>query len=49
MRHYTLILAGLLCLPSTFLLGGISPSEWDFYCRRCHIDRPVNSLYDPSI
>jgi len=49
MRHYTLILAGLLCLSSTFLLGGISPSEWDFYCRRCHIDRPVNSLYDPSI
>ena len=49
MRCRTLILVGLLGFSSSSLFGGISPSEWDFYCRKCHIDRPVNSLYDPSV
>lgn len=49
MRYRTILLIGILLLSSSRLWAGISPSEWDFYCRRCHIDRPVNSLYDPSI
>jgi hypothetical protein len=49
MGYRTVILTGFLLLSSSRLWGGLSPSEWDFYCRRCHIDRPVNSLYDPSI
>jgi hypothetical protein len=49
MRYYVIILSGLCLLFSSSLFGGILPSEWDFYCRKCHIDRPVNSLYDPSI
>ena len=49
MRTKALILTGLLSLFSASLFGGVAPSEWDSYCRRCHIERPVNSLYDPSI
>ncbi len=50
MRYMILILTGLLSFCDPLLFGrSASPSEWDFYCRRCHIDRPVNSLYDPSI
>ncbi len=49
MRYGAFILVGLLGFCSSAAFGGISPSEWDFYCRRCHIDRPVNSLYDPAI
>jgi hypothetical protein len=49
MRYHILILIGLLSFFCSSLFGGISPSEWDFYCRKCHIDRPVNSLYDSSI
>ena len=49
MRYRALVLIGLFSFCSAPLFGGLSPSEWDFYCRRCHIDRPVNSLYDPSI
>jgi hypothetical protein len=49
MRDTVLILAALFSFCSASLFGGVSPSEWDFYCRRCHIERPVNSLYDPSI
>jgi hypothetical protein len=46
--RYTLTLTLLLSF-SCRLFGGILPSEWDRYCRKCHIERPVNSLYDPSI
>jgi len=49
MRERALILTGLLTLFSLPLFGSYSPSEWDFYCRKCHIDRPVNALYDSSI
>ena len=49
MRYKALILAGVLSFFSSSVFGGISPSEWDFYCRKCHIERPVNSLYDSSI
>jgi len=50
MRYQTFILAGfLLVLTASPLWGSYSPSEWDFYCRKCHIERPVNSLYDSSI
>lgn len=49
MRYAILILTFLFSFFSASLFGGITPSEWDFYCRRCHIERPVNSLYDPSI
>jgi hypothetical protein len=49
MRCKIFILAGLLLFWSSTLFGGVFPSEWDSYCRKCHIDRPVNSLYDPSI
>jgi hypothetical protein len=49
MRYKTLILTGFFSFFSSSLFGAALPSEWDFYCRKCHIDRPVNSLYDPSI
>ena len=49
MRYTVLILAGILSLCSAALCGSLSPSEWDRYCRKCHVDRPVNSLYDSSI
>lgn len=49
MRYQVFILIGLLHFSCTNLFGGLSPSEWDFYCRRCHVDSPVNSLYDSSI
>jgi hypothetical protein len=49
MRYLNLILTGLFLLFPCRLFSDILPSEWDFYCRKCHIDRPVNSLYDPSI
>ena len=49
MRHAILILAGLLSFCASALCGGLALSEWDRYCRKCHIDRPVNSLYDSSI
>jgi hypothetical protein len=48
-RRTTLILTGLLTLFSSTLFGSYTPSEWDYYCRKCHIDRPVNALYDSSI
>jgi hypothetical protein len=48
MERRILIIAFFLALLSGSLFGGASPSEWDSYCRKCHIDRPVNSLYDPS-
>jgi hypothetical protein len=47
MRYRVLILTGLFLSFATSLFGA-SPSEWDFYCRRCHVDRPVNSRYDMS-
>jgi hypothetical protein len=47
MRFSIFILAGSLIF-SSMLSAGL-PSEWNSYCRKCHIDRPVNSLYDPSI
>jgi hypothetical protein len=46
MRCRTLIIAGLLTASSLF--GASGPSEWDSYCRKCHIERRINSLYDPS-
>lgn len=46
--RYTIVIFVALSF-SASLFAGISPSEWDFYCRKCHIERPVNSLYDPSI
>jgi hypothetical protein len=46
MRCRILFIAGLLT--SSSLFGASGPSEWDSYCRKCHIERPVNSLYDPS-
>ncbi|MBN1567080.1 MAG: hypothetical protein JXA73_04490 [Acidobacteria bacterium] len=49
MRCTVLTFAALALFLSPYLFARISPSEWDFYCRRCHIERPVNSLYDPSI
>jgi hypothetical protein len=49
MANNALFLAGLLLVFSPSLFGSVSPSEWDRYCRKCHIERPVNSLYDPSI
>ena len=49
MRHKILILAGILPFFSSPSFASLSPSEWDRYCRKCHIDRPVNALYDPSI
>ena len=49
MRHKILVLIGLLSFFSSSLFGSYSPSEWDRYCRKCHVDRPVNALYDPSI
>jgi hypothetical protein len=50
MRYKTIILTGLLSLFTLPLHGGsYAPSEWDFYCRKCHIERPVNNLYDSSI
>jgi hypothetical protein len=49
MENKALILAGLLLVSASSLFGSVSPSEWDRYCRKCHIERPVNSLYDPSI
>jgi hypothetical protein len=49
MRYKTFVFAGLLSLFPSSLSASYSPSEWDRYCRKCHIDRPVNSLYDASI
>ncbi len=49
MSNKALVFAGFLCLSSFSAFAGAIPSEWDRYCRKCHIDRPVNSLYDPSI
>ena len=49
MSHKALVLAGFLFLCTSCLFAGSIPSEWDRYCRKCHIDHPVNSLYDPSI
>lgn len=49
MSNKALVFAGFLCLFSFSAFAGAIPSEWDRYCRKCHIDRPVNSLYDPSI
>jgi hypothetical protein len=46
MGRRTLIISGLLT--SCSLFGAPSPSEWDSYCRKCHIERPINSLYDSS-
>ncbi len=48
--RYFFILTGLLSFfsPSMFARS-LSPSEWDYYCRKCHIDRPVNALYDATI
>ena len=48
-RYLAVLFTGLLCFCSTSLFGAFAPSEWDSYCRRCHIERPVNSLYDASI
>jgi hypothetical protein len=49
MRKIIFILTGVFLVFSSSLFGSISPSEWDYYCRKCHIDRPVNSLYDAEI
>jgi len=49
MQKRALVFVGFLFLSSSCLFAGFIPSEWDRYCRKCHIDRPVNSLYDPSI
>jgi hypothetical protein len=47
MRQPTLVVTGLLIFFSS-ALAGVAPSEWDYFCRKCHIDRPVNTLYDSS-
>jgi hypothetical protein len=49
MKYSIFIVAGLLFLLSFSMWGAGLPSEWNSYCRKCHIDRPVNSLYDPAI
>jgi hypothetical protein len=48
-RYKTFILAMVFFFCCSLVFGAALPSEWDFYCRKCHIERPVNSLYDPSI
>ncbi len=48
MRYRLFILIGLFSCFASSLRAAI-PSEWDFYCRKCHVDRPVNSRYDASI
>jgi hypothetical protein len=47
MRYRSLVCIGLLFYLSP-ALASFAPSEWDYYCRKCHIDRPVNMLYDAS-
>jgi hypothetical protein len=48
MRCGVLIFTGLLSF-CTSLFAGIAPSEWDRYCRKCHVDNPINALYDSSV
>jgi hypothetical protein len=48
-KYSIFIIAGLFLLLSLSVWGASLPSEWNSYCRKCHIDHPVNSLYDPSI
>ena len=38
MRRQAFIIAGIFFFGSASLFGGLSPSEWDFYCRKCHIE-----------
>jgi hypothetical protein len=48
MRFGVLILAGLFSYCS-HVFAGFAPSEWDRYCRKCHVDNPINARYDSSI
>jgi hypothetical protein len=47
MRCEVLVLAGIFSFVSSGFSGS-APSEWDRYCRKCHVDSPVNALYDSS-
>jgi hypothetical protein len=49
MRKRAFILVLCLLFFDAHLSGGTGPSEWNSYCRKCHVDRPVNALYDPAI
>jgi hypothetical protein len=48
MRCGVLILTGFFSFCSS-LFAGSAPSEWDRYCRKCHVDNPINARYDSSI
>jgi hypothetical protein len=48
MRYEVIILTGFFSFCSSLFAGSV-PSEWDRYCRKCHVDNPVNARYDSSI
>ncbi len=41
-------IAGIVHFCAAVAFGASSPSEWDSSCRKCHVERPVDSLYDSS-